>query len=129
MSQWLFPAAAAAAGGITLSHPATKTSTVTGTGVDISAYSGPLLVVQDVGTVSGTLPTLDGKIQDSPNNSDWTDVSGATFTQVTASNSLQSIVVQCNAVAQYIRYIGTVGGSNPSYPLAVSAHGFKSTNT
>ena len=59
--------------------PAARTATVTGTGFDVSNYIGNITFSQSVGTVTGTTPTLDGKIQDSADNSSFTDVTGATL--------------------------------------------------
>lgn len=104
---------------------AARTSTVTATGIDISGYKGGLIVQQLVGVVSGTTPTLDGKLQSSPDNSTWTDISGATFTQVTASDSFQKIGVQVAAAARYLRYVGTIAGTTPSFTMGVVLLGQK----
>lgn len=106
----------------TLSNIAAQTSTVTGSAVDVRDREGQILVQQVVGTVSGTAPTLDGKIQDSADGStDWQDVSGATFTQVTASNSAQKIVLQASGVRGYVRYVGTIAGGTPSFMVGAFA--------
>lgn len=107
------------------SNIAARTSTVTATGVDISDYVGPIQIVQNVGTVSGTTPTLDGKIQDSADDSSYADVSGATFTQVTSSNSTQSLLLDTRSVRKYIRYVGTIGGTTPSFTMGVTTLGLK----
>ena len=103
---------------------ATRTATVTGTGVDIQGIEGDVLINQSVGTVTGTSPTLDTKIQDSADNSSWADVSGATFTQVTATpstaNAVTSLVLQARALRRYVRAVGTIAGTTPSFPLSVT---------
>jgi len=104
---------------------AARTSTVTATGIDISAYKGGLIVQQLVGVVSGTSPTLNGKLQSSPDNSTWTDISGATFTEVTASDSFQKIGVNVRNAAKYIRYVGTIAGTTPSFTMGVVLLGEK----
>jgi len=104
---------------------AARTSTVTATGVDVSAYKGGLIVEQLVGVVSGTTPTLDGKLQSSPDNSTWTDISGATFTQVTATDSFQKIGIDVRQGAKYIRYVGTIAGTTPSFTMGVALLGQK----
>lgn len=104
---------------------AARTATVTATGVDISSYKGGVIVQQLVGVVSGTSPTLDGKLQSSPDNSTWTDISGATFTQVTATDSFQKIGVQVQAAAKYLRYVGTIAGTSPSFTMGVVLLGQK----
>lgn len=111
-----------------LSDIAARTSTVTGSAVDIRDYVGRIKVLQLVGTVSGTSPTLNGKIQDSADGSTgWADVTGATFTEVTASNSSQSIGVDTRACKRYIRYVGTIAGTSPSFMVGASFVGKKQT--
>ena len=104
---------------------AARTSTVTATGIDISGYKGGLIVQQLVGVVSGTSPTLNGKLQSSPDDSTWSDISGATFTQVTASDSFQKIGVNVRDAAKYIRYVGTIAGTTPSFTMGVVLLGQK----
>jgi hypothetical protein len=112
----------------TLSNIAARTSTVTGSAVDVRAFTGNLLVIQGVGTVSGTTPTLDGKIQSSADGSScWADISGATFTQVTASDNTQTIAVAADACLGYIRYVGTIAGTTPSFMVGVQALGIKAS--
>lgn len=104
---------------------AARTATVTATGIDVSAYKGSLVVQQLVGVVSGTSPTLNGKLQSSPDNSAWTDIDGATFTQVTASDSFQKIAVNVREGAKYLRYVGTIAGTTPSFTMGVVLLGMK----
>lgn len=109
----------------TLSAPDAETSTVTGSGVDIRDYIGSIKITQDVGTVGGTSPTLDGKIQDSADNSTFADVSGATFTQVTSTGNQQSITLDTRSVQRYIRYVGTIAGTSPAFDMGASLVGKK----
>jgi len=128
MSGRNFITAAISTAGFILSAPATRTTTVTGAAVDILNVDGPMLVVQHVGTVTGTTPTLDGKLQDSADGSTgWADITGATFTQVTASNSKQKITIPAGSVAGWIRYVGTIAGTTPSFILSVTGLSRKET--
>jgi hypothetical protein len=101
----------------TLAHglsPRTLTTTTNGPAVDLVDADGRCVAVQTVGTVSGTSPTLAGKIQESADGaSGWADISGATFTTVTASDNLQSI--SFDRTLRYVRYVATVGGTTPSF--------------
>ena len=97
--------------------PQTATTTVTGSGIDFQAGDGRCFAVQQVGAVSGSSPTLNGKIQESDDNAAWSDVTGASFTQVTASTNTQ--VITFDRTKRYLRYLGTIGGSTPSFALAV----------
>lgn len=97
-----------------------QASTVTGSGVDLLDYDGPVLITQSHGTGTGT---LDGKIQDSADNSSFADVSGLTFTQSTTTADVKKLVVNPKSVRRYIRYVGTIvtGPQN----VAVTLAGFK----
>jgi len=97
--------------------PQTATATVSGSGGDLLAGDSRCFAIQQVGTVSGTSPTLDGKIQESNDNATWSDIAGAVFTTVTASNNYQAITFE--RTKRYVRYVGTIGGTAPSFPLAV----------
>jgi hypothetical protein len=97
--------------------PRVATSSVTGSAGDLLAGDGRCFAIQMVGAVAGTTPTLDGKIQESSDSSNWSDITGATFTQVTGSGDTQAITF--NRTKRYVRYIGTIGGTSPSFAVAV----------
>jgi hypothetical protein len=97
--------------------PQTVTTSTNGTGVDLLAGDGSCFALQLVGAVGGTSPTLAGKIQESPDNATWTDVPNAAFPTVSAANSYQAVSFE--RTQRYLRYVGTVGGSSPSFAAAV----------
>jgi hypothetical protein len=102
-------------GGLT---PRTVTSTVTGSAVDLITGDGRCFAVQQVGAVSGTTPALAGKIQESADGSTgWADIAGATFTTTGATDNVQAITF--DRTQRYVRYVGTVSGTSPSFALAV----------
>lgn len=114
---------------LALSNIAARTSTVTGSAVDVRQYKGVLKVQQLCGNVSGTSPTLAGKIQESADGStDWQDITGATFTSVTSSDSYQAIGVDARKTRGYIRYVGTIGGTSPSFMVGAFLLGVKAVN-
>jgi len=86
---------------------------------------GGLVLIQNVGVVSGTTPTLDGKWQSSADDSTYTDITSATYTQVTSTTSLQKIGFDVRAAAKYIRYLGTIAGTSPSFTMGVQILGQK----
>lgn len=106
---------------VAISRPAANTATLTSGWIDLQSYIGVVKILQEIGVVSGTNPTWDGKIQHSADGvSSDGDVSGATFAQVTASNSSLAIQVDTRAVHRYIRYVGTIGGTNtPTFNAAI----------
>lgn len=65
------------------------------------------------GTISGTSPTLDVKIQGSDDDSNWTDIKS--FPQVTTSAVKKYIRIL--TPYKYIRAVATKGGTTPSYGL------------
>jgi len=105
MSQFNFPGNATTVVMLAAASCA-NTAAATGSGVDLLDYEGPVLIVQNHGASTGT---LDGKIQDSADNSSFADVAGATFTQSTTTADIKSLVVQSKQVRRYIKYVGTVG--------------------
>jgi hypothetical protein len=98
--------------------PRTLTGSVNGSAVDLLTGDGRCLAVQMVGTVTGTTPSLAGKIQESADGvTNWIDISGATFTAVTGSDNAQGI--SFDRTQRYVRYVSTVTGTSPSFPASV----------
>ena len=96
-----------------------------GAGIDLQGYQGVLKIVLDSGAGGGTTPTLDVKIQDSADNSSFTDVVNKAFAQVGAGASLQSLGIDTRGVKRYIRAALTITGTSPTFGLAVVATGQK----
>ena len=96
-----------------------------GAGIDLQGYQGVLKIVLDSGAGGGTTPTLDVKIQDSADNSSFTDVVNKAFVQVGADASLQSLGIDTRGVKRYIRAALTITGTSPTFGLAVVATGQK----
>lgn len=101
-------------------RPQAATASANGTGVDTLGYDSAMITLE-VGTVSGTAPTLDVKMQHSDDNSSFSDISGATFTQVTASNASKTLNLSLGgARKRYIRAVATIAGTTPNFALAVN---------
>ena len=84
---------------------ASNAASFNGTGVDLQDYNSPVLIVQNHGVSTGT---LDGKIQDSADNSSFADVSGAVFTQSTTTADVKMLTITPGQVRRYVRYVGTI---------------------
>src|SRR5262245_39307055 len=97
--------------------PRTLTTSVNGPAGDLLAGDGRCFAVQTVGTLAGTSPSLAGKVQESPDATTWSDISGATFTTVTTNDNVQAITF--DRTQRYVRYVGTVAGTSPQVPVAV----------
>lgn len=113
----------------------TATSTATGTGVDVSGYDRELYVSLSADSASaGTTPTLNVKLQESADDSTYTDITSATFTEVTGtagtaiapSDADGTITLNVSDKAKYIRAVATIGGtSTPTFEFCVIAFGTK----
>lgn len=101
---------------------AANTAAATSSGVDLIDYDSPVIITQHKGAGTGT---LDGKIQDSADNSSFADVSGLTFTQETTGAGIQKLVFNPKSVRRYIKYVGTIG-AGPQI-VGVSLAGVKKT--
>lgn len=105
-----------------LFSPLARTSSGNGTAIDThgSAYGNPreLVCYLDVGAASGTSPTLDVKLQDSDDNSSFSDVSGASFTQLTDTGAEE---LRVTGFRRYVRAAATIGGTSPSFTFGVVA--------
>ena len=97
-------------------YPDTKSSTVTGSAIDMVTADGPCFAIQQVGEFSAT--SLAGVVQESADGSTgWAAISGAAFAAVTAENNVQ--VITFRRSARYLRYVGTITGGSPSIDVAV----------
>lgn len=102
---------------------ASISATANGTGVDLQPYHGQMAIVVDAKNSSGTLPTLDVKLQDSADNSSFADISPAVaITQVTTVASVQKLVVNVQSIRRYVRIVQTLGGTTPVYISSVKGY-------
>jgi len=102
-------------------RPVTATASANGTGVDTIGYQDAMLTLE-VGTVSGTSPTLAIKLQESDDNSSFSDVTGATLTTVTATGNSQIMrISNLNTTRKrYLRAVATIGGTTPSFASLIT---------
>ncbi len=110
---------------VDVDKPDVHVATATGAGVDITSYEGKLKVTLTVGTVGGTSPTLDVKLQDSSDNSTFADITGATYTQVIASDAHQSIALDTRSTKKWIRSVQTIAGTSPTFDSGIHFAGMK----
>lgn len=97
-----------------------RTASENGAAINVRDFVGPLKLILSSGAGTGTTPTLDVKVQESDDGTTWTDVAGATFTQVTdAAGSFEAIVVDADALKAQIRAVATLGGTSPVFDCAV----------
>ena len=102
------------------------TSTATSSHIDLLEYDGDVLLVLDCAAGTGTSPTLDIKLTEcATTGGTYTDLSGATFTQVTDSASMQTLVINKDSAERYIKIVQTITGSSPSFTFSVNLIGVK----
>lgn len=95
-----------------------ETSSTNGTGVNFGnvVVNQPITFVVNITAVSGTTPTLDLKIQGSPDNSTWTTIHQ--FPQKTAvAYGLRA--QHKGGGYKYFRYASTIAGTTPSFTYSV----------
>ena len=103
-----------------------RTASANGTGFDLEGSNGAegeaIIILASDAASAGSSPTLDVKLQESSDDSTYTDISGATFTQVTdAAQALEKISINTNDVERYLRAVGTIGGtSSPAFTYSVA---------
>jgi hypothetical protein len=117
--------------GLVLAAAARRTTTLTGTGIDVLHYEGVALAVLNTSAGTGTTPTLDVKLQHSDDNSTFADVTGATFTQVTSDSGtagVQVMRINVSDLKRYLRVIGTIAGTTPSFDYGVEFVGIKKSS-
>ena len=105
---------------------ASVTATATSSAIDLKDFDGDVLLVLNCAAGTGSSPTLDVKVQDSDETGGtYGDLSGATFTQVTTSASLQTLEVNKDECKRFIKVVQTVGGSSPVFVYGISLIGAK----
>lgn len=105
---------------------AARSTTATGTGVDISACKGSIAFILD-SAIGSAGDTLDVVIQDSDTlGSGYGAVTGGAFTQVTsAAAAQQKISLNADSLKKYVRAVGTIAGNgSESFTFSVTALGW-----
>jgi hypothetical protein len=97
-------------------YPDTKTSSPTGSAIDMISADGPCFAVQQVGDISADT-ALAGRIEQSADGTTWEAIDDAEFADVTADNDVQ--VIRFVRSARYVRYAADLTGDTPSVKLAV----------
>src|SRR5579863_1065852 len=115
-------------GTITLHSSAAETSSGNGTSFSPSGETLIGMFVH-ITAVSGTLPTLSVKLQQSPNGTDWYDVSSAG--SVVSVSTLAGIGLTLASpgsnptyLADDVRCVWTIGGLNASFTFDVELTAF-----
>jgi len=98
------------------SHATAASYSLEGSAISVSGYS--TLVVLNSGTIA-TGGTVDVKIQESNDNSTYSDWSGSAFTQVTPSNDLAIQEIDYTGNKAYIKPVATIAGAVAPFTVTV----------
>ena len=83
--------------------------------LDVRGYDGEILVIQQNGAIAGGA-TLNGKLQSATdaNGTGAGDITGYTFTAVTAANKTHTVVVDPRKVpGGFLGYVGVIAAGQP----------------
>lgn len=101
---------------LTLQASVVRTATANGAAVELGDKANLRLDLA-VTAASGTSPSMTVKIQDSPDGSSWTDVSGGAFTAATTTTTQH---LKVGPVDRFVRHVATITGTTPSFTYSVS---------
>lgn len=110
---------------LSLLAPSTVTATETTSSIDLLGTADnthEIRVHINVGAVSGTAPTLTVQISESPDNSTFTPNANAITGTISAIGTTDLYYRAVNPQARYLKAILTVGGTTPSYTLAIDLY-------
>jgi len=100
------------------------TTTGNETGVDLLSYEGSMICVLDA-EAGGSGITYAVKLQDSADNSTFSDLSGAAFDTTSANAaSVQKIAVDIDNCKRYVRAVITVAGGTGAGAVSVKGLAF-----
>ena len=97
-------------------HVAAASYGLVGVGVEVSGYD---VLVNLVSGTNGAGGTVDVKLQESEDNTNWSDVSGGAFTHVTEANDNAVQEKAYTGAYRYIRVVATVGTATCSFGVEV----------
>ena len=101
-----------------------STTTANSTGVDLLPYEGKMLCTLDA-EAGGSGITYAVKLQDSADNSSFTDLSGAAFSTTAANTaSVQKLAVNIDDARRYVRAVITVAGGTGAGAVSVKGVAF-----
>lgn len=83
--------------------------------IPVSTYNEAVAFLS-VTLATGTTPTLDVKVQLSPDGTAWYD-EGTSFTQITTAST--PAVKKLTGLGAYMRYVWTIGGTTPSFTFSI----------
>lgn len=96
---------------------AATTGNTAGSSLDMLTGEGRLNIIQSIGAWVGNSPTVQTKVQESADGSNWYDITGASFSSTATSNTIQTLSFSRNY--RYVRSYDTIAGTGSlAIPLA-----------
>lgn len=106
---------------------AVRTSTVTGSAIDVTKYEGKgQVILMSSAATAGTTPALNVKLTESATSGgSYTDVTNGDFAEVTdAADSTEMIPIDFDACKGFLKIVGTITGtSTPTFGFGVAIVG------
>ena len=93
--------------------------------IDIQDYEGVALCILNASAGTGTDPTLDVTIEESADDSTFTEVTDGAFAQVTDAAGVEAIALNVSNLKRYLRVTVDIGGTTPDFFLAAEFVGIK----
>lgn len=104
-------------------------STANGSGVDLQGYEGSAAFVLS-SEAMGSSVTLAVHLEESANNSDWSDVTNGAFTTTAANTAaFEQIALNVSDLKRYVRAAATVAGGTGTGAVNVTAYASKKYTT
>ena len=104
-------------------------STANGSGVDLQGYEGSAAFVLS-SEAMGSSVTLAVKLQESADNSSWSDVTDGAFTTTAANTAaFEQIALNVSDLKRYVRTNSTVSGGTGTGSVNVTAYASKKYTT
>ena len=104
-------------------------STANGSGVDLQGYEGDAAFIFSA-EAGGSGVTYAMKIQESADNSSWSDATGGGFTTTSANTAaFEQIALNISDLKRYVRAASTVAGGTGTGAVNVTAYASKKYTT
>jgi hypothetical protein len=114
-------------GDVSVNETLASATTTEGASVDMQLSDGPVFGVLQFGAVTGSSADADVKLQESHDESTWTDCTNGTFTQSYSESTGDFVLEVINArrTKRYVRAHVTTAGTVTSMPICVTILGWK----
>lgn len=103
---------------VQFSGPAARTSSQGSAWVDVRQWEGDLLVIQQVGAVSGTSPSMFTNVRTATDASGTGARTVGSFAGVTAGTNVQKVTLPARECDGFVQVDMTIGGTTPSFTVS-----------